>query len=85
MLASFRLILTMEKGQQEALGIEFTALHSRIYCFSELVGQHWDLLEPTGGGLEEFVAPAKHRRRLLKSGRDMLKRQAREPGLDATE
>ena len=77
LLQSFSLILTMEKGQQEALGIEFPALSSRIYCLSELIGQHWDLLDPPGGDLADFLAKAKQIRGVLKGGLDTIKRLAR--------
>ena len=77
LLQSFNLILTMEKGQQEALGIEFPKLRSRIYCLSELIGQHWDLLDPPGGDLTDYVAMAQQMRRVLMDGINEVKRLAR--------
>jgi len=78
MLQSFRLILTMEKGQQEALWIEFPVLRSRVYCLSELIGQHWDLLDPPGGDLADYMDVAQQIRGVLKEGFDKIKRLARE-------
>lgn len=76
MLQSFTLILTMEKGQQEALGIEFPALRRRIFCLSDMVGQHWDLPDPPSSDLVEFVSIAKQIQSLLIGGLDMIKRLA---------
>ena len=78
LLQSFNLILTMEKGQQEALGIEFPALRSRIYCLSEMIGQHWDLLDPPGSDLTDYVTVAQQIRGVLIDGINEIKRLARE-------
>jgi protein-tyrosine-phosphatase len=78
MLQDFRLILTMEKGQQEALRIEFPALRSRVYCLSELIGQRWDLLDPPSGDLADYIDVAEQIRGVLEKGFDQIKRLARE-------
>lgn len=83
LLQSFNLILTMEKGQQEALGIEFPALRSRIYCLSELIGQHWDLVDPPGGDLTNYIAVAQQIRGVLMDGIDEIRRLARGIELEA--
>ena len=77
LLPGINLILTMEAGQQEALGIEFPTLRNRIYCLSELIGQHWDLVDPSGGDLADYIAMARQIRSVLKTGLSEIKRLAR--------
>jgi protein-tyrosine-phosphatase len=84
MLRSFKLVMTMERGQQEALRIEFPALRNRIFCLSELVGQHWDLLDPPSGDLADYTAVAKQIQRTLEAGFSTLKRLARVDGTDTS-
>ena len=52
-------------------------MRSRIYCLSELIGQHWDLLDPPSGDLTEYVAVAQQIRGVLIDGIDEIKRLAR--------
>ncbi|MHB1356444.1 MAG: arsenate reductase/protein-tyrosine-phosphatase family protein [Anaerolineae bacterium] len=77
MLENFHLILTMEKGQQEALGVEFPALRRRIFCLSAMIGQHWDLPDPPSGDLAEFVGIAMQIQGVLTRGLTMIKQLAR--------
>jgi protein-tyrosine-phosphatase len=54
MLRSFSLILTMERGQKEALQIEFQEVSSRVFLLSEMVGVINDISDPVGKSLTEF-------------------------------
>jgi protein-tyrosine phosphatase len=54
LLKPFDLILTMERGQKEALRVEFPKLAPRIYLLTEMVGEHADIKDPIGGPTEEY-------------------------------
>jgi protein-tyrosine phosphatase len=54
MLASFDLILTMEKGQKEALQVEFSEHKDRIFLLTELVEGCEDIEDPIGGSQLDF-------------------------------
>jgi protein-tyrosine-phosphatase len=54
MLRSFELILTMERGQKEALRVEFPELADRIFLLTEMVGEKSDIKDPIGGPPEEY-------------------------------
>lgn len=54
LLRQFNLILTMERGQKEALQIEFPAIAPRVYLLSEMVNTVKDVLDPDRPSSEEF-------------------------------
>ena len=58
MLRSFDLILTMEKGQKEALKVEFPEVSGRVYLLSEIVGKSHDIRDPIGMPVEMYQATA---------------------------
>ena len=49
LMHSFKLILTMEQGQQEALQIEFPDAADRVYMLSEMAGVRANVLDPAPG------------------------------------
>jgi protein-tyrosine-phosphatase len=53
MLGSFDLVLTMEKGQKEALRAEFPEFVDRIFLLSEMAGDVYDIHDPIGESLEK--------------------------------
>jgi protein-tyrosine-phosphatase len=59
MLAGMDLVLTMEKNHAEALRNEFPEQDEKVYVLSEMVGEHWDLVDPIGGSLEDYQTAAK--------------------------
>lgn len=65
MLQSFDLILTMERGHQEALQVEFPQESKRIFLLSEMVGARFDIWDPMGGTQENFDATAQELSMLL--------------------
>lgn len=67
-LAAFDLILTMERGQQEALQTEFPRLQPRIHLLSALVGATYDVHDPVGGSAEQYRHTIDEIDRLLQSG-----------------
>ena len=54
LLRSFRLILTMEHGQKEALQVEFPEIADQVYLLSEMVGYEADVFDPVGEPLGYF-------------------------------
>lgn len=65
LLFPFDLILTMEKGHQEALRLEFPQEASRIFLLAEMVGARFDIQDPIGGSQVEFDTTAEELRVLL--------------------
>jgi protein-tyrosine phosphatase len=72
LLNSFQLILTMEKGQKEALRIEFPQIAKRVFTLSELSGPAYDLEDPIGGSTADFEATAREIDELIRRGFDRL-------------
>jgi protein-tyrosine-phosphatase len=68
MLHSVSLILTMEKGQKEALRVEFPEVGERIFLISEMVGESTEIRDPMGKGQDEFRATARKLSSILERG-----------------
>jgi len=73
MLSAFDLILTMERGQEEALKIEFSDSAGRVYMLSEMVQERFDIRDPMGGPIEEFRGTARIIETILSQGFDRIK------------
>lgn len=58
MLAETDLVLTMERNHAEALKNEFPDEAHKVYGLSEMIGEHWDVIDPIGGTLENYRAAA---------------------------
>ncbi len=79
LVAEFNLILTMERGQKEALQVAFPQYASRVWMLTELVGQAWDIADPIGGPLPEFETTAREIDDVLHQGLPQLRRLAADP------
>ncbi len=55
MLARFNLILVMERGHKEALRIEFPQIADRVYLLSEMIGADFEIRDPIGMSIEDFI------------------------------
>jgi protein-tyrosine-phosphatase len=53
-LATFDLVLTMERSHKESLKAEFPQLSQRIYLLSEMAGTPYDISDPIGGSPNDF-------------------------------
>lgn len=73
LLKSYRLILTMEQGQKEALRIEFPEIANRVYLLSEMIGQRFNVPDPIGGPQEEFNDTARELEKILANGMEKIK------------
>lgn len=76
LLENFDLILTMEQGHKEALKWQFPELGERIFMMSEIVGVNYDIKDPIGGSLEDFIHTADELNRLLRAGLAQIKLMA---------
>jgi protein-tyrosine phosphatase len=76
LLSQFNLILTMERGQKEGLKVEFPKLANRIYLFSEMVGQVFDIRDPVGGPAVEYAATLREIEQLITKGFDRINQLA---------
>lgn len=72
LLHSFGLILVMERGQREALRIEFPGVGERVYLLSEMVGNTYDIPDPIAGPLAEVRDVAREIDMLLEQGFDQI-------------
>jgi len=77
LLTSFDVILTMERGQQEALRVEFPTLADRIMLLSELVGAMYDIPDPINGSPAEVRDIAREIELLLQQGCDQIVERSR--------
>ena len=68
------LILTMERGHQEALQIEFPHKRENIWLLTEIIGPGYDIPDPYGGTLGDFEETADELDRILDRGIDKILR-----------
>ena len=71
-LNDFGLILTMERGQKEAIKIEFPGSAEKVYMLSEMVGKRFDIRDPMGGTIDEFRKTAGIIKMVLDQGFDKI-------------
>lgn len=72
MLADADLVLCMERGQLEALRLEWPAQAATLRLFSELGGLRYDVLDPVRGDLTDFRALRRDLQRLITDGMPQL-------------
>jgi len=73
MIRDHNLVLTMEKGQKEAMKIAFPEFSSRIYLLSEMVGKIHDIQDPIGQSLVEFERTAKEIDQIFSDGLERIR------------
>ncbi len=81
LLMSFDLIVTMERGQQEALRIEFPTLADQIVLLSEMAGAAYDIPDPINGSPAEVRDVAREIDLLLQQGFDQIVERVRRTAL----
>ena len=69
------LILTMERGHQEALRIEFSQQKDKIYSLTEIVGMKYDIPDPFGKGRQDFEEIAAEIESIIEKGADEILRR----------
>lgn len=73
------LILTMEGGHKESLGIEFPTCRHKIFMLSEMIGQVFDVPDPIGGPLSGYEITAQMLEQILTQGFDTIVELLRQP------
>jgi protein-tyrosine-phosphatase len=68
MLRQFNLILTMERGQKEAIQAEFPEIARRVFRLGELAGVDQDVRDPIGGMTVDFEDTALELERMIDLG-----------------
>ena len=62
------LILTMERGQAEAIRLEFPQHAHKVYLLSQMIGRQYEIRDPYGGSLHEYRRCAAEIERLIGEG-----------------
>jgi len=76
MVENYNLVLTMERGQKEALQIAFPDLTSRFYLLSEMVGKSHEIKDPIGRSFIDFEHTADEIDQILNDGFERIKELA---------
>jgi protein-tyrosine-phosphatase len=76
LLREFNLILTMEEGHKEAIGVEFPEVSNRVYLLSEMIGEIFNIEDPIGGPVEHFELTAQELERIFDRGFQQIKHLA---------
>jgi protein-tyrosine-phosphatase len=79
-LAGFNLILTMERGQKEALQIEFPSAAKRIYLLTEMAGENIQVADPMDTSLRGIQALTNEIEGWLYQGWERMVSLAQHPG-----
>ena len=80
MIDAYRLILTVDKDQHEALCTEFPAVARRIHLLTEMAGELGDVSDMEGESLAPFKEVADDIDDLLRVGFEKIKRLAKDEG-----
>jgi protein-tyrosine phosphatase len=76
LLKEYHLVLTMERGQKEALKAAFPGLASRIYLLSEMAGKSNDIVDPVGSPLTDYEHTAQEIEQILSQGIKRIRKLA---------
>jgi protein-tyrosine-phosphatase len=76
-LESFDLVLTMEKGQKEALVVEFPKFARRVQMLTEMIGLVYDIPDPIGKSMTDFEETYKELEQVLRLGLEKVRRYTR--------
>lgn len=67
-LSIFKVILTMELGQKDALRAEFPEIADRVFALSEMTGFEYDIEDPMSKSLDEHREAVLEIERLIADG-----------------
>lgn len=68
LLADQDLVVVMERGQKEAIALEFPWVAARLYLLSELTGPAYDVADPIDQALDDYRATAQELDDLVNRG-----------------
>ena len=77
MLESYNLVLTMERGQKEALRAAFPEYASRIFLLTEMVCKYYDVVDPVGRSMMDFEHTAQEIEQILSEGFELIQTLAK--------
>ena len=83
LLEKFNLILTMERGQRDALRTAFPRLARRIFVVTEMTGRPIDVVDPIGGPLVEFEDTARELADIFERGFERIRSLADDDAMQA--
>jgi protein-tyrosine phosphatase len=78
-MASFNLVLVMEKGHREAVVREFPEMAGRVYLISEMAGMNDEVHDPVAGTLADYRRTADELQRILEAGMSRIRQLAAQP------
>ncbi len=84
LLRSFNLVLTMERGHEEALRVEFPEIKNRVFLLSEMIGQRYDIQDPYNGTLDDYVVAIQEIERILDLGYEKIRTLAQDPATETS-
>lgn len=68
MMVEYCLVLVMERGQKEALRVEFPEHTDKVYLLSEMAGEFCSIEDPSGGVWADYERTAKTIEMYLRNG-----------------
>jgi len=68
MMVEYKLVFVMERGQKEALRVEFPEHTHKVYLLSEMVGEICSIEDPSGGIWADYERTAKTIEMYLRNG-----------------
>jgi protein-tyrosine-phosphatase len=72
MVEAYNLILTMERGQKEALQMAFPQQANKVYLMTEMVDGYWEIVDPVGGSMVDFEDTAREIEKILTGGYEKI-------------
>jgi protein-tyrosine-phosphatase len=76
MVEIYNLILTMERGQKEALQFAFPKQAHKVYLLTEMIEEYWEIIDPVGGAFIDFEDTAREIEQILTAGYEKICRTA---------
>jgi protein-tyrosine-phosphatase len=77
LLETYDLVLTMTRDHQEGIQTEFPQVAEKVYMLSEMLDEHFDIVDPVGSPLESYRETADQIDRIFESGMDRILELAR--------
>ncbi len=73
MLAEADVVIVMTRNHRDALAAEFPSSRRKVHLMSELAGKEYDIADPYGSALSDYVTCANELDRLIENGYERIK------------
>lgn len=73
MLYQHDIVLVMEKTQKEAIELAFPDVQHKIFLISQLINEDFDIVDPIGHSLQDFLETAEELEKILTDGFEKIK------------